>query len=80
MKIAKLGTCLAAASITLAGSTYLASPAAASAAMSPCSASQLAYADAYGDGYCAANGYSGGNTTSCSANSDGSFSFTGTCS
>lgn len=75
---AKLGTCLAAAVITLAGSTYLSTPAAAATALAPCSSSELGLANAYADGYCAGKGLGDGSVTSCS--SDGStITLSGTC-
>jgi hypothetical protein len=48
--------------------------------MSPCSSSELAYANGYADGYCAGKGYSDGTITSCTDNGNGTFTFSGTCS
>lgn len=80
MMTAKLGTCLAAAAITLASATYLATPALAVTALGTCSLTQMAYAEGHVDGSCSARGYSQGNLTSCNSNDDGSFSWSGTCS
>lgn len=79
MRNVKLGTCFAAAAITLAGSTYLANPASASALMTPCSSGEAAFADGYAAGYCSANGYQGGTITSCESNGDGTITISGTC-
>jgi hypothetical protein len=80
MKMAKLGVCLAAASITLAGSAFLSTPAAATTTLAPCSSSELAYANGYADGYCAGKGYSDGTISSCTSNGDGTITISGTCS
>jgi hypothetical protein len=80
MRNAKLGTCLAAAAITLAGSTYLAKPVAATELARPCNAEELAYANGYVDGYCAASGMGDGTVTSCESDGNGNLSGTATCS
>lgn len=72
----KLGACLIAAVITLAGASYLAQPAQAAEAHGPCSATQEAYARGYADGSC---GSGGGTVTSCEDTGSGGFSFSWMC-
>jgi hypothetical protein len=79
MRNIKLGTCFAAAAITLAGSTYLASPAVATELARPCNAEELTYANGYVDGYCAANGMGDGTVTSCESDGNGNLTGTGSC-
>ncbi|HEX8450455.1 MAG TPA: hypothetical protein VF647_00090 [Longimicrobium sp.] len=79
MKSVKLGACFAAAAITLTSSVFLAAPAAASAPAATCSVDQLTYAAGYANGYCQANGYSGGQVTSCSSDDQGNFTANFTC-
>jgi hypothetical protein len=67
----KLGTCIAALLITLAGATYLAAPAQAASKMMPCGASDAGYAQGYADGFCQEEGYTGGKVTSCNNPGDG---------
>jgi hypothetical protein len=67
----KLGTCIAASLITLAGATYLAVPAHAANRFMPCGAADEAYAQGYADGYCTGQGSHGGTVTSCNNPGDG---------
>lgn len=76
MDRAKLGTCLIAAVITLAGATHLAQPAHAAEAFGECSATQKAYAQGYADGFC---GGSGGTVDSCEDTGGGGFTFAWSC-
>lgn len=61
----KLWTCFAAALTIFAGSSYLAAPAEAAEALQACSIREATYAQGYADGYCQAEGGSGGVVTSC---------------
>lgn len=63
----KLGSCIAAALITLGGASYLATPAAAAGMMADCTAGQRAYAAGYADGFCKGIGGSYGVVTSCAS-------------
>jgi hypothetical protein len=72
----KLGACLAAAVVTLAGATRLAKPAEAAELLTGCSATQMAYAQGYTDGSCKGRG---GTVDYCEDNGNGGFSFGWTC-
>lgn len=72
----KLGSCLTAGLITLAGATYLAAPVAASTVAADCSEYQQGYAQGWVDATC---GGSGGTVYSCNSNGDGSITITYRC-
>ena len=74
MQRAKLVTCLAAAAITFAGATSLATPAAATE-LFPCSPEQQGYARGYADGSCGGSG----TVDSCEADLNGGFTFSWSC-
>jgi hypothetical protein len=73
----KLGTCLLAAAITVAGATHLAQPAEAAEVLKVCSAAQQAYAQGYMDGQCGGQGM--GVVTNCTDDGGGNFSWDGGC-
>ncbi len=77
MKKTRLAGCLVAATVTLANAAFLATPARAADTNLPCSATQLAYAQGYGDASCGGEGTA--TVTRCSSDSEGNFSFGGVC-
>lgn len=80
MKRVKLGACLIAASVSLGGAAFLATPVEASTRFGPCSEEEQAFADGYAAGFCAAHGYDNGEITSCESNGDGTITISGECS
>ncbi len=77
MKKTRLAACLVAATVTLANAAFLATPARAADTTAPCSLTQLAYAQGYGDASC--GGYGTSTVTRCSSDAEGNFSFGGVC-
>lgn len=78
MKKTRLAACLVAATVTLANAAFLATPARAADTNAPCSATQMAYAQGYGDSACG-GGYGSSTVTRCDSDSEGNFSFGGYC-
>lgn len=71
----KLKLSLAAALVTLTSATFLAKSAgAATSDRNPCNPYDSGYASGFSTAYCQAQGYSGGQVTSCQAGSGGNAS------
>lgn len=67
----KLGICVGASIVSLAGATYLAQPASASGRVIQCNQQQWAQADADASAYCRSTGQGGGYAGSCDASGSG---------